>query len=81
MQEAIEKLMAVCKEKNLCWSIGFTRLADYECRIWRRKQSESNAVILTAGKDFQESIDKALSRLSQQEQDEAVRQKVNKQST
>ena len=64
--ELLATLRAAAAARGLCWSIGTTRLADFECRIWPRKQEMRTPVIIVGGTSWDDAIQKALTRLGDQ---------------
>jgi hypothetical protein len=59
----IRELDRACKPRNLCWSIGRTRIAQNECRVWPRDQTKTKPVIIEDGPSFEASVHKALTRV------------------
>ena len=64
--ELLARLRAAAAARGFCWSIGQTRLADFECRIWPRKQQMRRPVIIVGGTSWDDAIQQALARLGDQ---------------
>lgn len=62
----LASLRAAAAARGFCWSIGTTRLADFECRIWPWKQEMRGPVIIVGGRDWDDAIRQALLRLGDQ---------------
>jgi hypothetical protein len=64
----LETLAATCADRGLCWSIGTTRIAEHECRVWPRKKSNDptwkGPVMIVEGQDFADAIRKMLDRIA-----------------
>ena len=54
------------EDRGFCWSVGRTRLAAKECRIWPKSITAKGPVLITNGKDWEEAIGQALERLGNQ---------------
>ena len=49
--------------RGFCWSLGSTRLAEHEFRIWPRQQKFSKPVIIASGEGFVEAMESGLRKL------------------
>jgi hypothetical protein len=56
----LRELDEACEAREFCWSIGRTRIARHECRVWPRDQTKTRPIVIKDGLSFEVSIRSAL---------------------